>query len=163
MYLAKPALTIHSDKHFERVFIRLGANRTLSCPFRDYDDFEWYKNTERFSGHQSHNITFQNISITDEGKSNKVMGALAVNFNFVFYSSGNFTCYVRNEAGNDMYTYEIVVYSPPILNDAIQNSSNFNVIFAANFSIDCNIFGIPAPKVRQNCFFFFMTTRECFI
>lgn len=68
-FLAKPALTIfNSDKHFEKMFIRLGANLTLLCPFKDFNTFEWHKNTERFFGHQSHNITFKNISIKDEGK-----------------------------------------------------------------------------------------------
>lgn len=75
--------------------------------------------------------------------------AFELKMRYFIYSSGNFTCHVHNEAGTDFYTYEIVVYSPPILNDSIDNSSNFNVILAANFSIDCKFFGIPSPTVRK--------------
>lgn len=105
---------------------------------------------ERFPFQQSQHITFQNISVRDAGKGDKSTYVKLKNvFNFfhVCSSSGNVTCHVRNEAGTDQYTYEISVYSPPIHRDATQNLSTFKVILAANFSIDCNIFGIPPPNV----------------
>lgn len=67
-FLAKPILTIDNTKRFEKMFIRVGENATLSCPFKDFDSFEWHKNQQQFVQHQVHRtITFENITLQDEG------------------------------------------------------------------------------------------------
>lgn len=69
---------------------------------------------------------------------------------FVSIFKGNFTCHVDNEAGSNEYTYEIIIYSPPMkLNgNAYNQNHTFDVIAATDFSLYCPVEGIPAPKVR---------------
>lgn len=50
--------------------IQLGSNATLLCPFKNFDHFEWYKNSEAFNNstnNESVDIIFHNISIADQG------------------------------------------------------------------------------------------------
>lgn len=62
------------------------------------------------------------------------------------FFEGNFTCHVENEAGSNEYTYEIIIYLPPIEVNANQTHT-IDVIPTTNISLDCPANGIPPPKV----------------
>lgn len=66
--LAKPKLSTHSDqKHSKSMLVRLGENITLMCPFENFDNFEWYKDSSVAFNNKTINIEIYNISLNDQG------------------------------------------------------------------------------------------------
>lgn len=59
-----------------------------------------------------------------------------------------FTLRVKNEAGDNEFTYEIVAYLPPIFKNATQNQTTIiNAIEGMAVHLDCDVDGLPAPNV----------------
>lgn len=75
--LAEPELTIDTQHHTETKLVHLEDNITLICPFKNFNDFAWYKNGELYDN-QTEEIVFQNVSHSDEG-----------DFSSVFFFSSN--------------------------------------------------------------------------
>lgn len=62
--------------------------------------------------------------------------------------AGNYTIYVQNEAGANAYTYEIVVYLPPVFKDAPQNpNTHVNAFEGTSIRFNCDVEGLPTPNV----------------
>lgn len=56
---------------------------------------------------------------------------------------------MRNEAGHNEYTYEIVVYSPPFFKNATENQTKIiKAIAGTSIHVDCDADGLPTPNVR---------------
>lgn len=56
--------------------IELGSNATLVCPFKNFNHFEWLKNSKAFNNSNntdSVDITFHEISTDDQGLLNFVL------------------------------------------------------------------------------------------
>lgn len=72
-FKAEPELFTNKDEYTETIPIQLGSNATLLCPFKNFDHFEWLKNSEIFDNSNNNNnsgsidIIFHNISIADQG------------------------------------------------------------------------------------------------
>lgn len=65
--LAKPDFLTQSDRpHSETILIQLEKNITLLCPFGNFDQFQWDKNSVPFNN-KTKNIEIHNISRTDQG------------------------------------------------------------------------------------------------
>lgn len=60
---------------------------------------------------------------------------------------GKFICYVENEYGDNQYTYEVIVYDPPTIEDMNLDSATIRLIAETSFSYDCLAQGIPKPQV----------------
>lgn len=63
---------------------------------------------------------------------------------------GKFMCIVSNEAGEDDFTYEIIVFSAPTFVDAVLNGTTFNVTSGAKFRINYQVNGFPTPDVSSH-------------
>lgn len=58
---------MRSDRsHSETISIQLGQNITLMCPFENFDQFQWHKNSIPLNDTAT-NIEIHNISRTDRG------------------------------------------------------------------------------------------------
>lgn len=56
--------------------------------------------------------------------------------------------HVQNEAGPNEYTYEIVVYLPPVFKNATENQTKIiNSIAGTSIDLDCDADGLPIPNV----------------
>lgn len=144
----------------------MGDNLTLSCPFENYDVFKWYKYADELLNVPEVDVKIFNISTSHAGKSDvkkfntpqkysKLIQFKPKRHNETFmnfFFAGNFTCRAENQAGSNEYTYEIVVYSPPtrIIGAASELNHTIDIMVAANFSLDCPVQGIPAPKVCRS-------------
>lgn len=67
-FVAKPELTIDAKKYHETKPIRVGDNLALECPFKNFDNFKWYKDEKLFND-QSRDIQIFNSSTSHAGKS----------------------------------------------------------------------------------------------
>lgn len=54
---------------------------------------------------------------------------------------------VQNEAGEKDFTYNVIVYSPPHLKNGSNNQTVVKLMQTGQFTNDCEIDGIPEPKV----------------
>lgn len=50
----------------ETIKVRLGDSVTLMCPFENFAQFQWYKDSTPFNN-ETANIQIRNISRTDQG------------------------------------------------------------------------------------------------
>lgn len=67
LLLAKPRFSVQNDRpHSETILIRLGENITLMCPFENFAQFQWFKDSIPFNN-ETINIDIRNISRTDQG------------------------------------------------------------------------------------------------
>lgn len=71
--LAKPQLLFDADRNFQTIHIRLGENITMKCPYKNFDHFEWYKNTKPLDNNHMLHAELENVSFEDEGERNFVM------------------------------------------------------------------------------------------
>lgn len=65
--VAKPELTIDTGKYHETKPIRVGENLALACPFKNFDNFKWFKGEKLFND-QSRDIHIFNSSTLHAGK-----------------------------------------------------------------------------------------------
>lgn len=66
----------------------------------------------------------------------------------IFFSlSGPYVCHVRNEAGDNEFTYDIIVHDPLKFEDATLNQTIVKVDLGTIFSTDCKVTGYPTPNV----------------
>lgn len=103
---------------------RLGSNATLLCPFENFDTLEWFKDGEPLNELV---IELTNITQSDRGK---------------------YLCHVSNEAGDNEYVFDVVVYDPPSIRDKTLNQTTVDVIEGTDFTAICQVNGYPAPDVR---------------
>lgn len=68
-------------------------------------------------------------------------------FEFFHSLSGPYVCHVRNEAGDNEFTYDIIVHDPLKFEDATLNQTIVKVDLGTNFSTDCKVTGYPTPNV----------------
>lgn len=140
--------------YFETKLVRLGGNVSLICPFDNFDQIEWHKDTEPFKGQETH-IELQNLSTGDEGlfyhhNLNSFLldlRGIQNKFNPICSLLGLYTCNVRNEAGGNEYVYHVIVFCPPIFENVTANQTTIKAISAKDFSIDCRVNGYPTPTV----------------
>lgn len=65
--LAKPQLIFDADSNLETIRVRLGENVSLKCPFKNFDHFQWFENTEQIDN-QILRLELENVSFKDAGK-----------------------------------------------------------------------------------------------
>lgn len=161
VFLAEPELFVNQDVYHHAIPMQLGSNGTLLCPFKNFDHFEWFKNSEVFvSGNsESADITIHNISVADEGIGNAChwvdfCGIFLEDWAEIIYFLisqtliGNYTVRVGNDAGEKDFTYDVIVYLPPFFQNAtVHNRTVFKAIESTVFTNNCDIDAIPDPKV----------------
>lgn len=149
----------------------MGDGFNLTCPFEHFNRCEWLKNGESFNNNRTI-IDFQHVAISDTGIVFSTISNLPFSISspsqsspppsfsssssklrylFVFYMSlsGNYTCRCSNEAGENEYTYQLLVHYSPIIQDPSINDGIFDVMLAKNFSFDCQASGYPLPSVSN--------------
>lgn len=54
---------------------------------------------------------------------------------------------VSNEAGDNEFDYQIIVYGPPDFGNSMLNPKTAKVISGNDFETECQVIGFPAPEV----------------
>lgn len=118
----------------------------LLCPFENFDKLKWLKNGEPLP-------SATNIRQIDN----------TLYFSIVLDEyAGNYTCMVENYAGQDSFTYSLMVLSPPniiertkemgndvYMDDDIGRSVELTVGVGEQLEIECLAIGNPMPKVKK--------------
>lgn len=77
--LAKPQLLFDADGNSKTIHIRLGENITLKCPYKNFDHFEWFKDTEPLVNDDALHVELENVSLEDEGE-REFLGLFSIHF-----------------------------------------------------------------------------------
>lgn len=64
--------------------------------------------------------------------------------------AGNYTLHVQNDAGANAFTYQVVVYSPPMFKFTSQNQTKrVSALEGTSIRLDCDVDGLPTPNVNN--------------
>lgn len=72
--------------------------------------------------------------------------------NILLFNLGLYTCHVKNAAGENNYTYEVLVHTPPIFENTTLNQTIVKVISGTNFTTEWRVGGYPPPDVCIHTF-----------
>lgn len=60
---------------------------------------------------------------------------------------GNYTLRVQNDVGEKEFTYNVIVYLPPLLKNAAYRQTVVHAVEAAQLTSNCDVDAIPKPEV----------------
>ncbi|GIY67330.1 titin [Caerostris darwini] len=118
-----------------------GESTKLGCMLRKGDGpftFRWFKDTAQIKNDsQFHVSNMKEVSFLTVSK-------------VTAFSSGNYTCEVRNAAGKDTYSASLVVKAPP---KWVTEPNSVEGLVDSFLSVDCQVSGYPPPTItwtKQN-------------
>jgi hypothetical protein len=95
----EPKILSNADELQRSISVRENDDLELLCPFENFNDIEWTFNDQRLSNNFEYKIIDKKLMIYNTNR----------------YQHGNWTCHVKNVAGNGTFTYEINILASPIV------------------------------------------------